>query len=157
MPSGKHQLPLDANLALSRPSEHAPGKPDPNVTLTMLSSSTMSSATWRVDVLCSGCSQWVAPDGTPGSIDPAKKDVRLAYAANTGTGTVTTPADNTSAFAIHSTLGGWTHDFSKSKLANFADAVKPKAVTAAAAAAPAAKAPAKGRRRHSREVLGVPT
>lgn len=134
----------------------------------------MSATSWRVDVLCSGCSRWVAPDGTPGSIDPAKSDVKLAYAANTGgAGTVTTPASNTSAFAIHSTLGGWNHDFAKSKLANFADVVsKPKAAAAAPAAAPAggaaaapaaaapappAKAPAiKGRRGPPREASGVP-
>lgn len=125
----------------------------------------MTADSWRVDVLCAGCSQWVAPDGTPGSIDPAKNDIRLAYAATTVTGTVADPTSNTSAFSLHSTLGAWEQDFTKSKLANFDTVVAAKAAAPAAPAAPATAPAARaepafklitGRRRRARQVSVVP-
>lgn len=90
----------------------------PDSKYTVLKTGTHINAThWQVTAKCTGCSRWGDDDSGYTDLDPTAQ-ATMAYAySNTP---VDTPADETSSFSIHQSLGHPVYDLSVGRNANFA-------------------------------------
>lgn len=99
----------------------------------MLPSTTANSTHWKLDVLCTGCSQWEG-----GKLDP-NSVANFAWAKNTKGPSNT--ALNTSSISYHDSHGQFSHDLKLAKIPQSAfDALVGGGAPATSAAAPSSTA-----------------
>ncbi|KAI1341798.1 hypothetical protein F5Y15DRAFT_348018 [Xylariaceae sp. FL0016] len=81
---------------------------------------------WTVTALCKGCSTWTHDGGSKTSLDPGATQANFAWAA--AAKPPIDPADNFTAFGIHSEHGTFTIDLAAAKTDKFDDYLKALAV-----------------------------
>ncbi|KAH9896345.1 hypothetical protein F4778DRAFT_772208 [Xylariomycetidae sp. FL2044] len=85
-------------------------------TYQVLKGSTSNSTHWTLNVLCTGCSQWVE-DGETDQVDPDSTSATLGFAA--AETPPTNPSDTGSTFTVHTHYGGFSFDMSLAQSEDF--------------------------------------
>ncbi|PVH76304.1 iron reductase domain protein [Cadophora sp. DSE1049] len=83
---------------------------------TLLKGTTANSTHWTMTAKCSGCTSYQANDGSQAVLD-GMGTAQFAWAQ--GTTPVQEPANNNSAFNMHTSYGKWTHDLNAARSPNF--------------------------------------
>ncbi|KAG4417817.1 hypothetical protein IFR04_009025 [Cadophora malorum] len=83
---------------------------------TLLKGTTANSTHWTMTARCSGCTSYQANDGSQAMLD-GMGTAQFAWAQ--GTAPVQEPANNNSAFNMHTSYGKWTHDLNAARSPNF--------------------------------------
>jgi hypothetical protein len=86
-------------------------------TYTTLPTSSVNSTHVRLDLLCSGCSQWTGQNNVVTQLDPSSTSVTFAYARSGNE--VATPSSNTSSFGMHTAKGTFSFNLASAKDVNF--------------------------------------
>jgi glucose/arabinose dehydrogenase len=82
----------------------------------LMKGSGTNSTHWTMTALCRGCTQYQGNDGSTVTID-GTTTAQFAFAQ--GSGSVRTPASNTSDFDAHQAYGKWSHDLNAARSSQF--------------------------------------
>jgi hypothetical protein len=83
-------------------------------TYKILADTKVNATHWTLSGICTGCTRWTGSSGAAKSIDAASGGVRIAWAQNPYSGTVSQPSNPNSNFEYHDYLGGFGVDFRSS-------------------------------------------
>ncbi|KAI1298353.1 hypothetical protein F5Y03DRAFT_269846 [Xylaria venustula] len=88
---------------------------------TVLKGTSVNATHFKLTAVCAGCASWADFDGNPTTLDGTGQ-VNFAYAYSATP--VDDPASSDSTFAIHDSVGHWTHDLGAARSDKFSAWVK---------------------------------